>query len=244
MRNALDGVLNRVGKVIHREDAPLGALTVVLDIADTVEHGVAHIEVAAGKINLCAQRVAPLFKFAVPHALKQVKALFNGSVAPRADGGTVGVTAVLAELLRRKLADIGKTLLYKLDSVAVGLLKIIRTVEKPVAPVKAQPMDVLLYRVDKFGVLLGGIGIVHAEVAYTAEALGSTEVNGQSLAVAYMQITVGLGRETRVDLHPVTAVPLGKILLYKCVDKVSGSFFHVLISPMLICLKYYKRLLW
>ena len=41
-----------IGKMHH-----FGALTVVLDIADAVEHGVAHIEVAAGKINLCARSV-------------------------------------------------------------------------------------------------------------------------------------------------------------------------------------------
>ena len=48
MRNALKRVLNGVGKVIHREDAPFGALTVMLDISYAVKHRVTHIRLHPG----------------------------------------------------------------------------------------------------------------------------------------------------------------------------------------------------
>ncbi len=88
------------------------------------------------------------------------------------------------ELLRRQLADVGQALL-----------------EEPVAPVKAQPVDILLDGVHILGVLLGGVGVVHAQVAQAAEALGGAEVDGQRLAVADVQIAVGLRRKTGVDLR-------------------------------------------
>ncbi len=46
MGDALQCVLNGVGKVVHGVDAPLITLAVVVHMADPVDHGVAHIEVA------------------------------------------------------------------------------------------------------------------------------------------------------------------------------------------------------
>ena len=165
MGYALKRVLNGVRKIVHGEDAPLRALTVMLDIADAVEDGVAHIEVAGGKVYLCAQGVFSLGEFAVSHAAKEVEAFLDGPVPVRTYRGLCNVAAVFPELLRRQLAYIGKTFFYKLDRVFIGLLKIIRAVEEAVAPVKAQPVDILLYGVDVLGVLLGGVCVIHAQVA-------------------------------------------------------------------------------
>ena len=81
-------------------------------------------------------------------------------------------------------------------------------------------MDILLDGVHELGVLLGGVSVVHAQVADPAELLGRTEVDDEGLAVADMQVAVGLGREAGVDLHPGAAAPLGNILLDELVDKV------------------------
>ena len=226
MRDALKRVLYRVGKVVHREDAPFRALPVVLDIADAVEHGVTHVEVAAGKVYLRAQGIASLFKLAVFHALKKVEAFLNGPVTPRTDGGVRRVAAVFLELLRRKLTHVGETLLYQLYRVFIGLFKIVGAEEKPVSPVKAQPVDVLLNGLNEFVVLLGRVRVVHAQVAQSAEMLRRAEVYRQRLAVADMQIPVRLGREARVYFHAVAAVSLGKILNDKGINKISRSFFH------------------
>ena len=71
--DALERVLNGVGKVVHRVDAPLVALTVMVHIADAVDDRIAHIEVAGGQVDLRAQGAAALGKFAVLHALEEVK---------------------------------------------------------------------------------------------------------------------------------------------------------------------------
>ena len=89
-------------------------------------------------------------------------------------------------------------------------------------------MDILLDRVDILGVLLGGVGVVHAQVADAAEALGRGEVDGQGLAVADVQIAVRLGREARMHLHAVAAIALLQVFLHKFFDKVSG-LVHLLV---------------
>ena len=48
VRDALERVLNGVRKVVHRVDAPLVALTVMVHVADAVNNRVAHVEVAGG----------------------------------------------------------------------------------------------------------------------------------------------------------------------------------------------------
>ena len=107
VRDALQRVLNGVGKVIHRIDAPLVALPVMVHIADAVNDRVAHIEVAGGKIDFCAQRAAALGELAVFHALEQVEVFLDGAVAVRAYGRLADIAAELAELLGRQVADVG-----------------------------------------------------------------------------------------------------------------------------------------
>ena len=226
VRDALERVLNRVREVVHRVDAPLVALTVMLDIADAVEHRVAHVEVAAREIDLRAQRVFALGELAVAHPLEEIEALLDRAVAPRALGGGVRVAAVFLELLRRQLAHIGQTFFDQLHGELVVLLKVVRAEEEPVAPVKAEPVNVLLNGLDELVVLLGGVRVVHAEIAQAAEALGRAEVDAQRLAVADVQITVRLGRKTGV--YGLTLKPSAgaDVLLNEGFDKVSGSFVH------------------
>ena len=83
----LDCILNGVCKVIHREDAPFFALSVMVDIAYAVKHRVTHIEVAGGKIYLCAESVLPFGKFAGSHAAEKVKTFVGRSVAVWRYGG-------------------------------------------------------------------------------------------------------------------------------------------------------------
>ena len=88
-------------------------------------------------------------------------------------------------------------------------------------------MYVLLNGIDILGVLLGGVGIIHAQVADAAKMLSGAEIYGQRLAVADVEIAVRLRREAGVNLHPIAALPLGEILLNKGLDEISCCFFHI-----------------
>ena len=239
--DALQRVLDGMGEVVHGEDAPFGALAVMLDIADAVEHRVSHVEVAAGQVDLGPEGVAPLLKFARAHPTEEIQTLLDGTVAPGADSGTGGVAPVFLELLRGQLAHVGQPLLDQLNGVFIGLLKVVRAVEQPVAPVEAKPVDILLDGIDVLSVLLGGVGIVKAQVTDAAKMLCRAEVDGQRLAVADMQIAVGLGRETGVHLHAVAGTALGKILLHKGFNEISCVLFHGNPLHPIKILLHYKR---
>ena len=244
VRDALQRVLNGVGKVVHRIDAPLVALPVVMHVADAVDDGVAHVEVAGGQIDLGAQRAAALGELAVFHARKQVEIFLDRAVAVRRDGGLADLAAVLTELLRGQIADVGQPLFDELDRELVVLFKIIRAIEEAVAPVKAQPVNVLLDRVDVFGVLLRRVRVVHAQVAQAAEFLRGAKVDRQRLAVADVQISVRLRREPGVNGLALKPAAGGQILFNEGVNEISvlqrlSFFIHVPILRMYLILNLF-----
>ena len=76
--DALDGVLDGMGKVVQRVDAPLVALAVVGHMLDAVDGRVAHVHVGAGQVDLGAQRLFAVGKLAGAHAAEQVQILLRG----------------------------------------------------------------------------------------------------------------------------------------------------------------------
>ena len=218
--DALKGILNGMGKVVHGEHAPARALTMMLNETNTVDDGVAHVEVAGGKVNLGAEGHLALLHLTGDHLLEERTGLFNGTVTVGGHGGDTHIAAVGAELLGRQLTDIGQALVDQLEGVLQGLFKIIGAIVETVAPVEAQPVDILLNGIHVLGVLLGGVGIVHTQVAQSAVLLGSAEVDAQSLAVADMEIAVRLGRETGVNSHTLELTTLCDVLVDKIMNEV------------------------
>ena len=191
--DALQGVLDGVGEVVHGVDAPLVPLAVVVHVVDAVDHRVPHVEVAAGQVDLGPEGVCAVGELPGPHPGEEVQGLLHGPVPPGGAGGGVHVAPVLLELLGGELAHIGQALLDELHGVVVHLLKVVGGVVEPVAPVVAQPVDVLLDGLHVLHVLLGGVGVVHAQVAQAAVLLGGAEVDEDGLGVADVQVAVGLG---------------------------------------------------
>ena len=101
-------------------------------------------------------------------------------------------------------------------------------VEEPVTPVKAQPVDILLDGLHELHILLGGIGVVHAEIADAAVFFCSTEVDDQGLAVSDVQIAVGFRGKTGMDSLTGAAAALGNVLVNKSLDEIFafGDFSH------------------
>ena len=157
------------------------------------------IQIAAGQIDLGPEGHLSLLHLTVLHLFEQPQIFLDGPIPIGGGSGDADVAPVGLELLWRQLADVGQPLLDELHGILVVLLKVVGAVEKAVAPVKAQPMDILLDGVHVLGILLSGVGVIHAEVAETAELLGGAEVDAQGLAVSDVQIAVGLRRKPGVD---------------------------------------------
>ena len=73
----------------------------------------------------------------------------------------------------------------------------VRGVEEAVTPVEAKPAHVLLDGTDVVFILLGGVGVVHAEVALAAEFCGHSEVDADCLRVADVEVAIRFRREAR-----------------------------------------------
>ena len=140
------------------------------------------------------------------HLLKQAQALLHGTVPVGAVLARLGEgAAVEAHLLGRKLAHIRKPPLDPVHGDVVALLIVFAGEVQPALPVEAQPVDIGHDAVHILGLLLGGVGIVKAQVGHAAEALGGQKVRHQRLAVADVQIAVGLGGKARAHALAASA---------------------------------------
>ena len=138
-----------------------------------------------------------LLKFAILHALEQVEIfcdapLTRGTVLARFCEGTT----IAADFLGAELTDIGLAQLDQLHGEVVELIKIVRGEKEILAPVKAQPADIILDGCHVGLFFLARIGIVEAQMAGAVVFFCDAEVEADGLGVADVQKTVGLGRKT------------------------------------------------
>ena len=171
-------------------------------VTDSVDNRVTHIEVAGGQVNLGTKCVAVILKLTGTHPGKQIQAFFNGAIPVGGGGRRVQIAAHFLCLVGGQFANISKTLFDQLNSEFIVLFKVVRAVVEPVSPVKAQPVDIFLDGFNEFYIFLGGIGIVHTQVAKAVVLFCGAEINDQSLAVTDVQIAVGLGVKLIDPLPP------------------------------------------
>ena len=67
----------------------------------------------------------------------------------------------------------------------VQLIEVVRGIEL-LSPMEAQPLDILTDSVHVLDILLGGVGIVEAQVTHSAVLLCDAEVHADSLGMADM----------------------------------------------------------
>ena len=223
MGDPLYGVLDRVSKIVHGINAPFITRIVMGHVRHTVNDRVAHVDVGACHIDLCPQCLLTVRKLAGAHALKEIEVFLN---APLAVGvifaGFCQGAAILAHLFRGQVGDIGLALFDELDCDIVHLLEIVRSKEKPVLKIGAQPLDVLLDGLDELNLFLGGVGIVKAKIELSAILLCHAVVEKNALGMSDMKIAIGLGRKACVYCI-VHAVP--QVLVDLLLNKMAAYLF-------------------
>ena len=220
--DALQRVLDGMGEVVQRVDAPLVALAVMVRMHDAVDGRVAHVHVRGGHVDLGAQGVAAVRELAVLHPLKQVEVFLHRAVSPRAFLARLGQgAAVLAHLVGGQVVDIGFAVLNQLDGVLVALVEVVRTVVDAAGRLGAQPAQVLLDRFDVLVVLTDRVGVVKAQVEQAVVFLRGAGVDPDCLGRADVQVAVRLRREAGVHLGDPA---LGQVAVDDVVDKVRHVF--------------------
>ena len=195
MGDVLDGVALSMGEVVHRIDAPLVTRAVVGGVLDAVEEGISEHHVGGCHVYLGTQDLLSVGIFAFLHLAEEPEVLLDAAVPVRTFlTGSIDSTASFADLFLALVVYIGETFLYELLGPLIELVEIVGGVEFLV-PLEAHPADVFLDGVHIFGVLLGGVGVIVAEVGLAAVFLSKAEVYAEALRVAEVEVAVGLRRE-------------------------------------------------
>jgi len=209
--------------VVHGVDAPLVACAVVLCMADAVQRGVAHDHIGRGHVDLGAQYLLTIGKFARAHAPEQVEVFLHATVATGALAAGLGQRAsVLAYLFGREVVHIGLAHADELLGVGIELFEVVGSVKFAVVPHPAEPMHVFADGIDVFRLFLGGVGIVKAQVALAAKFFGNAKVEADGFGMPQMQIPVWLRGKTRV--HEAAKTARGVVFGNAGADKVETDF--------------------
>src|SRR5579872_3163071 len=202
--DAFDGIRLTVGKIVHRVDGPLIAGAMMLGVNDAVHDGIAQVEIGRRHVDFGAERARTVGEFAVLHALKQFEIFADGTVPVGALLAGFGESAALfADFVGGQVADVRVSLIDQLDGPFIELLEIIGGIEDAVLEIAAEPADVLDDGIDVLGFFFFRIRIVETEVAFASEFRGEAEIEVDRLGVADVQVTIRLGRESRVHTAAV-----------------------------------------
>ena len=164
--------------------------------------------------------------------MEETQVLLDGSVAEgRCHTRLGGCTFLLGYLLSGLLVHIGFALFDEADSEVVELLEIVACVID-IAPLKAQPLDILHDRVHILYIFLHGVGVVEAEVANAVVLLCDTEVHADGFGMSDMQVAVGLGREAR--LYSAVVLTLLQVFLHNLLNEIQTFLFHRLFDNLTI----------
>src|SRR5690606_36312662 len=154
------------------------------------------------------------------HTSKKIQVLLDGTIAIGALAAGLGQrAAIFADLVRREAIDIGLAVANELFRPLVELVEIVGSVIEPVAPIEAEPADVLLDRPDVLVFLGRRMRAAEPKVSATAVSLGAPEFEADRFRVPDMKIAIGLGREARV--HAPAVFPRAEVFLNDLRDEIS-----------------------
>ena len=210
MGYALKVVALTMGEIVHGVGVPLVAGTDMGDVEYAVDEWIAEQHVGMSHVDLGTQYKCSWFALSAVHELEELEVLLNRTIAERTVGARAcGCTLLLGNNLCALLVNIGTSLLDKPYGKVPELLEIVAGIVN-VCSLETKPLDILLDILDKFCILLHGVGIVEAQVALATVFLGQSEVDGNSLGMTDVQIAVWLWWET--GLHSASVLTFCQII--------------------------------
>jgi hypothetical protein len=105
---------------------------------------------------------------------------------------------MLADFVGGEVVDVSFTGLDEFDGPGVELGKVVGG-EAEALPVEAKPVDVVRLGVDILLLFFYGVGVVEAQVGFSAELVSESEVEADGLGVADVKVAVGLRGKARLD---------------------------------------------
>ena len=225
MGDPLRRILNRVGEVIKRINAPFVPLSVMCGMHDAVDGRVTQIDVRGRHVDLRTQGLCTVGKFAVFHTLEKREVLFYRAIAIRTVLPRLGQSAaVFAHLVGTQIADIRFSVLDQFDGVFVALVEIIGAVENAARRLATEPKQIFVDALDVFVIFFCGVGVVITKVKKAAVFFCRHGIDPDRLRRSDMEIPVRLGR--KAGMHFQIGV-LFQIFVDDVKDKIIFQFFHL-----------------
>jgi hypothetical protein len=210
MGDAFDRVGLAVGVIVTRIDRPLGSGARVAGVQDTIQHGVAQVDVAGGHVDPGAQHPGAVGKLAGFHAAEQIEVLLRRTIAERAVLAGFGQGAApVANVGLGLVVDIGMAVANQGFRPVVEPVEIIRGVKQVASPVVTEPTHIGLNRIDVFLLFPDRIGVVEPQVTAPGKLLRDAEIERDRLGMTDMQVAVRLRRKPRHDPGVLFGVEIG-----------------------------------
>ena len=195
----LDGIALAVGVVVHGVDAPFVARAMMMSMLDAVEDRITEHHVRMCHVYLRAEHLFTVGILAVAHFTEDTQVLLGSAVPPGALlAGSLHGAASCTDFLLGLVVDVCKSSLDQLFGPFIELVEIVGCI-KLLLPLETEPFDVFLDGIYIFGVFLGRVGVVVAEVGLSAIFLGQSEIDAQALCMPEVQVSVGLRRKAGKD---------------------------------------------
>ena len=123
---SLNGILDRMSKVIHGINAPLVSRIMVGHMGHTVNNRISHIDIRRSHIDLGSEHMAAVREFPVFHFFKQFQILFYTSVPVGTFLSRLSKSSsVFPDLFRTEIADKSLAFLDQLYGCLIHLIKVI-----------------------------------------------------------------------------------------------------------------------
>ena len=195
----------------------------MIDFANPIEGRVTHVNIGRGHVNLRSQRFRSIRELSRSHPREQIQVFLDRTIAPWAFFARNGrCAAIFDQLVGSKIANVSFAQFDQFDRVLIELLEIVRGVEHILAPIKSEPADIRLDRIDIFHVFASGIRVVETQIANALVLQSDPEIEANRLGVADVQITVGFGWKSG---HQLPAIFGGlKVVNHNVADKVGRRF--------------------
>ena len=224
VRDAFNGIGERVRIVVGRIDAPRGAGPVVGGMADAIEHGVPQVDVRGCHVDFRPQDMGSVGEFSRPHPAEEIQVFIDRSGPVRAVFAGLGeCAAIFTHLLGRQAVDVGFVLLDQRDGEFVEALEIIRCVKHFAVPVETQPVHIVLNGLDEFRIFGGGVRVVEPQVADSAWVfIGEAEIEANGFRMTDVEVSVRLRREAGDDAAVVLSG--GPIRRHDVANEVGWSY--------------------
>lgn len=204
-------ITDGMGVVVKGVDAPLVSHMGMVMESDSVNNWISHCGVWVLGVDPCPQRVGTFFIQSHAHLVEQSEVVLNRSVSILRGES---FSSLFPHFLCRLGADEGIALFDELNCKLVELFEVIGGVGH-LPRFVAHPLDVFFNVFNELLVFFGGVGIVKSQIALSVIDFGLHEVESHRLAMAYVEVSVGFGREP------------GQNDISELVDSVLQKFFGV-----------------